>query len=906
MDGIRLKDGSLLRSAWALFVGIAILFGAQLVSASTAARVEAHSEASHFEFLGPTAWQYQLTPSKSGFTLQMRELQEKSESELRDYKDERIESIHIRRTEGEFPVQVEVHFSQSQGLEVFDYLTDDPRRLVVDVFPAQEAASKVAGEGAATSQAPQRVPAGELPIEVVAAAPAAPSVQAKAEAPALEPEPSSKAEPSGLFDAADPDYLRFQISLEDSKKALQGPSRLFLEFPIWTGSYNFLSDLLKEEPVYIIHEKPGRENLEARFLLTLFKEDRAAATIRAGEIFLRKYPRSEYRQIVEHLLGDTYLQHWLWQKKPEAFERAMALYKDLMRKNSDSPLQERTALVTALSYLQRGDGPSALRILESFKADFPESEFLPQVELALAHTDLLMNSFESALSRLASLQEPDTPAEVTAEAAHLAGNVHLKQQDWGAATKAYEEAKSSHPEGLQRFGYASFNLGEAYFRQGEYLKSLEAFRQYALTFPDSEMAAFALTRIGEIFEVLDQPIEKALAVYRESHFRFRETDGGKLSRVRLIANTMKNMGDKEIQAALKELESIAENMNHPQAQEYVEFVKAEGYRLRGDYQTSADLLIRYIARGQNLSHRDKIQESIVESLIGQMEQSLQGRDPIEALRVYGKHANLWFKSTESLEPLYLAAQAFEKAGAPEKALELYQDLETRRGKGSEISDATLWVRQAQCQCALGRYTDCEKSLKKLSDPALLSAPEKVEVALLAATVFEKKGRTQDVARVLNDLKGESGQVALSHPAVLLQLARAHSSAQQYQEAESYYQSYLDQIGLAQGPAVKEVLTAYSEFSSLLAQNGKSKAAQSALEEMIQTYGDDYDLSPERYQLGKLYLQSGKAEEAQKTWQPLVGLENNIWATLAQDQLQELEWSQENQGILNRLPASQRN
>src|SRR5262249_28017409 len=159
------------------------------------------------------------------------------------------------------------------GVEAFDYLTDDPSRLIVDFYKKTEPEKQVAD-----------------------AAPAAPATAAKAkgkkhaagkikgnqaykDVPAGDRKPAGheflkleKASPEdvslhfGIYDAGDDNYDRFRIKdyeiREDAVIASRG--NIYLPFPMLKMNISQLDKLMEQQPEYVIHAKDSRENKEAR------------------------------------------------------------------------------------------------------------------------------------------------------------------------------------------------------------------------------------------------------------------------------------------------------------------------------------------------------------------------------------------------------------------------------------------------------------------------------------------------------------------------------------------------------------------------------------------------------------------------------------------------------------------
>jgi hypothetical protein len=95
-------------------------------------------DASHFEFEGPGADRYKIERLASGeVVLRVPTLDESSMRRLKTMSDGQVEvkSVDGKGIDG----TVEIKFAASKGVDYFDYISDQPSRLVLDFFPAQDA-----------------------------------------------------------------------------------------------------------------------------------------------------------------------------------------------------------------------------------------------------------------------------------------------------------------------------------------------------------------------------------------------------------------------------------------------------------------------------------------------------------------------------------------------------------------------------------------------------------------------------------------------------------------------------------------------------------------------------------------------------------------------------------------------
>ncbi|MBK7891705.1 MAG: tetratricopeptide repeat protein [Bdellovibrionales bacterium] len=160
------------------------------------------------------------------------------------------------------------------------------------------------------------------------------------------------------------------------------------------------------------------ENKEARLLVTLFNNRRQGLFLATAKDFLKKYPKTQYDEIIRYMMADTHYDLWHKERltkeenKEEGvnlhdtdFEEAMGIYNNLIEKYPDSPLTTRTLLLVGYSYLERGDSFGALKTFQRFVRLKPDSKYAGQVKISIARAFMALNRHEDAIKELESVGE---------------------------------------------------------------------------------------------------------------------------------------------------------------------------------------------------------------------------------------------------------------------------------------------------------------------------------------------------------------------------------------------------------------------------------------------------------------------------------------------------------------------
>ena len=585
----------------------AILLAARFANAATAVKAEITriGDATHLEFSGNgNDWKYTLKrEGGKGDRVILRISGVKPEilEMLKGHNDALIRSVTT--SEGGIDGTAEVVFSLGSNVDFFDYIADQPSRLIVDFFPKESAEKSPAKKTtlkaqAAPDEGSDRVPASDddddgddslfvknapskLPVKVQKRKPASGDFifvakadknatgETQGDAPSLAEQISSKQDFShGIFDGGDPEFRRFSIKDYEVKPDAIEASKVnfFLPFPMLDLGTPALKSLISAAPSYEIVPNDTRENKEARVLLTLFSTKKPALFLKTAAEFLKSYPSSQYSEIVRYMMADTHYDAWRAEGSEADFETAMGMYLQLAENFPQSTITPRTLLLMGCSYLDRGDSFGALKTFQKFKRIQPNSKYIDRVNISIAEGYLALNRYDDAFALYDQIEKTAKSAKLREEAAFRKGDVFFRKRDYAAALQQYKDAIHRHPAAAERFPNVSYNIAEAEFATRNYRESLEAYRDFLQKFPDHEHGGYAMTRMGELLGILGADSKRSQGAFLESYFRYRATPGAGIARIRLLTSRMPEMKkEKELADALNEINEISQKYsNHPE------------------------------------------------------------------------------------------------------------------------------------------------------------------------------------------------------------------------------------------------------------------------------------------------------------------------------------------------------
>ncbi len=882
----------------------------------------------HLEFQGRSRWDYDLErkslDSKEVIILKLPKVSENLIKKIRSWKGGLIESVEINPQS--VNNQSEIIFTvKDKKTMAFDYLTDDPSRLVVDFYVDEEASpvaapmptAKTPAKPVATAALPTKLPPKVLPKKRKPAATEFIKNPEPAKTPDNEGKDDSLELRLGIFDGGDPEFSRFSIKdyeiREEAKIASQ--RNIYIVFPGLKLEQRQLKELLAAPPLYEIVPEDTEENKLGRLLLTLFNRNRHAVYLKTLEFFRKQYPNSKYNEIVDFMEADVY--YSLWQKTQGAaeFEKAMALYRNLIEKYPKSLLTERTLLLIAYSYLEKGDSLNTLMSLQRFLRYRPDSKSYDNVRLTVADAYQTLLKPNDAVKTYEEIIQSPKSTRAPLDANYMIGDVYFNQGQFEKAIASYDNALKKYPNDWKEYPNIFYNKAESLFWLGKHKESLEAYREFLRRYPGHTHCGFAMTRLGELLEILGADQKRIIGAFIESHFRYRGSEGAKIARVRIISHRMKDMRPKELEAALKELEEIGKTSTLKEAQEFVNIMMSDGYFGRKEYDKSVDRLAQFFKDNPTSPNLVVFKKRIVRSITQKIHDLVNSGESIGAIREYAKYSDSWLRNDDRVDLKYYMGRALEKSGVINDAASAYREIVNHlyaiRGTSLERernvfetlpTTDKLNLRLAAVARKQKDYGLASEYISKVTNPDELLPSEKIERVQIIADVAERRGDLNlaraSLKRLVDTWKGQPEQVA----PVYLDLAEVEMKSKNYGEAHINAQKI---INLAKDTNEVDKNT----FAEALRTSGDALVALknpteaiNVYQELLEKFESQKRLDSVRYRIGKLLFDKGDVKAAETAWKPLQENPNNVWGKIASERLKEMQFTKDYNKYIKRIPA----
>ncbi len=948
----QLASGTFDKTFHGLMLVLIVTFSTFAQAAEIKGTIGRIGDTTHVEFRGLSQWSYEMKKvAPKVYELQLPSIDKATIAALATWSDPMVTSVDVKAAELDGNTIVTFKLADEK-IETFDYLTDDPSRLILDFF-VQTAESKAEEEQKPKAESPVAAStsanvATKLPAKKrstgrnkIAGKEKDPDGYAKMKSSGRKPagderlrveeaekaKVESSARIGGIsFDAADPEYKRLQVrDYEINEEAMIASRRnLYIRFPIYKMPVSILTQILENLPEFVINPKDTKENKEARLLLSLYNrqinktdrtKDRIGAFLKVYDHFIKTFSESDYDEIIKNLAAHVYHLRYLSDKDPVDYEKSQSLYKYLVTKYPDSPLAERIQKILAFSALERGDGLVALQELQIYQKKYPESPIRDVVNFSIAESYLLLSKYSEAIDEYRKLSESALDPQKKVEAIYRKGDVWFEQNKWQEAESSYQSALDKFPSHLSIFPNALFNLAEAQFWQREYKEALNTHIKFLSTYPDDPYGGYSLTRAGEILEAMGVDRSRVVGAYLESYFRYRSNPGSEVARIRLLSEQMKGMKETELKKAIEEIDEIAKRSPLPLIGEFAVIMKADGMQRRGENGVALKDLIAYYQANPSSANLELFRTRILRNIAETMQHQVKVDSPLEALKTKATYEKTWLKGSDRIDVPFLEARAYEEAGAYDTAARIYSttlkslakessNKEFKVRKVNELlpSVESLRVRLATVAVEQREYPEAYRQLTQIKDTKELSQEEKNEHALISARVYKERGQVSEAKAILRAfIKGWSGDPALV-AGNWLELAAMEVTSGEAEKAEVSSDQILAMRRNEISVTDLQVATAMELKARALENQGKTLAAIETYQDLLEEYENSRPLGSIRYHMGELLFQRGDLAGAEKAWMKLDEKDYGVLRRLAMEKLEGSRWQSENKKYLKRIPA----
>jgi len=445
---------------------------------------------------------------------------------------------------------------------------------------------------------------------------------------------------------------------------------------------------------------------------------------------------------------------------------------------------------------------------------------------------------------------------------------------------------------------------------------LNQYLAFLKKFPAHEYSGYAMTRVGEILDILGAEKSRSIGAYLETQFRYGHTPGSILAKLRLLGARMYNMKEKEVQKAVTDIEELAKKSELNKIDQFAKVLIADGFSSRGEFDKSVQLLVNYYQQNPTSADTELLSNRIVKYINMNFQEQVNTGKFLDALKTHKKYANNWLKNSNRIDTKYNIGRAYEQAGAFKDADIMYRDslnkLTAIKGTTQEKeikviekipSLDVINLRLAQTNSQLSNYSKSYEFLRQIENPEKLTEVEQIERVSLAAQLLDKKGDSTAATRYLVELikawKGLPELVAepyFSLANIEMKTGKKDDAIKSFQRIDSLY---TDSEGKISASIHSQSL---EKLGQLYFEKGQKDLALKTFQQLLDKYEKSYPYESIRYKVGQIYFEKGEVQKAADAWNGLQGRKNDFWYKLAQEQLTNSGWKDDYKKYIQRIPA----
>lgn len=903
-----------------LILQASILIAVMISHASIAyAKVEVShiNDVTHFELPDLSSTDYELKDVGDHLELLVSGVAADYFSSISSYSDQYVKNITVSQNSSLSGFIVKI-YPANKNIKTFDYLTDSPAALSIDLYVEEEEVKKVSNKKTTQTKKTVSVPAkkkkkktnysdslyerGPSSSEYIQVGDGGISVtknqkkKKKSKKPKLD---------DIFFQVKDESFNVINFNVEKVKfrqdSIVESRGKIYLKYPMLYKEDSEIIEFLDKRVSYKITSSKSQENKRARLLKDTFSAGNYKKFLVAKRDFLMSFPASKYKKILTYMEADALYKLSQTEKSKVFMQRALSLYDSLTIKYPKSQLTERTILFAAFARVRQGDYLGAIKNFKYYLEQFANSPLKNQIKMYLAQNLLRVNNHKSAIETYENLI--DTGDESTKRDAYFfIGDAHFGRKEYRKAIQAYNLALQKYPKYKNKFPNALFNKGEAEFLEEKYKDSLESYRDFLKFHEKHNYAPYAMTRLGEVFEIIGEKEKYWRGFYNESNFRYRNTIGGAVAKAHLLSHELESIEDKRLPLIIKQIKENQKNIDLPNADEFITFKVSDSYFNRGNYKKATDLLTSYFKRVKVPVFDNKFYRRIGRGISFQIRQHINSGEPLKALEVFEKNDKLWLRKSERLDFSLYKGIAYEKTNLYKSAIAQYEKFLEKFDKLPSKEDVihfeelpsidNIYLKTTSAYYKDENIPKAKSYLLKIKQSNLPKS-EHDNFYLLSAKIYKAEANQKMALEKIEKIKNKSVESTLV-------TADLYSDLKNFQKGVDKIDDYFKN----NKPEKMDRYNLLKRKAQILKKSNQSDKYYAFLKNLVAEYeGTNYDFDEERYHLGVYYLESDKTAEAKEIWEAINP--DAIWKKMADESLKSKKWANKYDKYIDRIPAMER-
>ena len=286
---------------------------------------------------------------------------------------------------------------------------------------------------------------------------------------------------------------------------------------------------------------------------------------------LRKV-RAAYREVFENYPDSLWADDAIYQLaiRPRTDEEAFALFRRLINNYPDSEWADDSMYAIAYASYKIAEELKKTGTLESLDAyynralalfnqlilTYPGSELSEEAQFNTAMCYYGKGELNLALSTFDTLREPFSDSPLLYQILYVTGEIYLKMQDYENARVEFTNVVDSGDPDLAPL--ASFGIPQAYLAEGKYQEALDGYQKVIDLYPDTKAGQDAYFYMGWAYERLEK-YEEAIAQLEKGIDLFPHNENAANAQVYIAQIALVN---KDIATAVDAFQKVADNATY--------------------------------------------------------------------------------------------------------------------------------------------------------------------------------------------------------------------------------------------------------------------------------------------------------------------------------------------------------
>ena len=286
---------------------------------------------------------------------------------------------------------------------------------------------------------------------------------------------------------------------------------------------------------------------------------------------LRKV-RAAYREVFENYPDSLWADDAIYQlaTRPRTDEEAFALFRRLINNYPDSEWADDSMYAIAFASYQIAEElkktgtlesldayyDRALALFNQLVATYPGSELSEQAQFNTAMCYYGKGELNLALSTFDTLRIPFSDSPLLYQIFYVTGDIYLKQQEYEDARVEFTNVVDSGDPDLAPL--ASFGIPQSYLAEGKYAEALEGYQKVIDLYPDTKAGQDAYFYMGWAYERLEK-YDEAIAQLQTGIELFPRNENAANAQVYIAQIAL---ASKDITTAVDAFQKVADNATY--------------------------------------------------------------------------------------------------------------------------------------------------------------------------------------------------------------------------------------------------------------------------------------------------------------------------------------------------------